>query len=298
MPDVIRALAPDELVWFLARALAFQGHADPMGLAQRLAPRLKDARRDAQRSFVEQEGRGVPQVGVHLLSPGPDDDDRTARMGPIWHEGDEGYARDFVERLLAATPYEAAVVSLAGVPEFARARLVSWLLPLGFDTRERIDMRFELSEVPPLGRPLTLEAWTLEADATFRSLYQRAEGIGAGKARWSWLKRRGGRFRPDLWFLARATPDQEPLGYAFCHGDDALDARYRLEAAGVLPEHRSSTEMVRRLVLTTLLELAGRSPFGSVAVDPDVEDPKLIEILRLLGFEEGARMPRLERLPG
>lgn len=295
---MIRALAPDELVWFLARALAFQGHADPMGFAQRIAAKLKDAKRDAQCAFIEQhDGQGAPRVGAFLRAPGPDDDDRTARFGPLWHEGDEAEARDFVRRLLADTPHDAALVPLTGVPDEARERLVRWLAPLGFELRERIRMRFPLSEVPPLGRPLALEAWTLESDAAFRSLYRRAERTETGEARWSWLKRRGGRFRPDLWFLARPTPDQDPTGYAFCHGDDALDAHYRLEAVGVLPEHRTSSEMLRRLVLTTLLELAARSPFGTVDIDPDVRDPKLIEILHRLGFEELALEPKLERLP-
>lgn len=296
--SVIRALAPDELIWFVARALAFQGHADPLGLAQRLAPRIKDAKRDALRAFIEQgESGGAPTAGAFLRAPGPDDDDRTARLGPLWHEGDEAAARSFLRRLLADTPHDAAVVDLIGVPNEARERLIRWVAPLGFELRERIRMRFSLSEVPPLGRPLALEAWTLESDLAFRALYRRAERTETGEARWSWLKRRGGRFRPDLWFLARPTPDQEPIGYAFCHGDDALDAHYRLEAVGVLPEHRTSSEMLRRLVLTTLLELAARSPFGSVDIDPDARDPKLIEILHRLGFEELDPEPRLEYLP-
>jgi hypothetical protein len=294
---VIRALAPDELVWFLARALAFQGHPDPMGLAQRLAPRMKDARRDASRSFVLVEPGRPPVAGVHVRAPGPDDDDRTARLGPLWHEGDEERARGFVADLLDDTRHEAAVARLDGMPEEARDRIERWLAPLGFVRTERAPMRFELSEVPPLGRPLALEAWTLETDAAFRDLYRRAEGVPAGEDRWSWLKRRGGRFRPDLWFVARPAPDQDPIGYAFCHGDDSLDGRYRLEAAGVLPAYRDSTEMVRRLVLTTLLELAARSPFGLVDTRPDVHDPKLIEILHSLGFVEHGREIRLERLP-
>lgn len=297
VPIVIRPLAPDEMVWFLARALAFQGHGDPMGLAQRLAPRLKDAKRDAARSFVWSEGEGPPRAGAHLRAPGPDDDDRTARLGPIWFDGDPDEARRFLRALLDETPHEAAVVRLDGVPAAARTRLLELLAPLGFEATERVRLRFSLSEVPPLGRPLALEAWTLESDAAFRELYRRAEGVPAGDDRWSWLKRRGGRFRPDLWFLASPTPDQEPIGYAFCHGDDSLDGHYRLEAAGVLPEHRDSTEMLRRLVLTTLLELAARSPFGTVDTRPDARDPKLISILRSLGFDELGREARLERLP-
>lgn len=294
---MIRALAPDEMVWFLARALAFQGHPDPMGLAQRLAPRLADARRDALRSFVPAGDDAPPRVGVHLRAPGPNDDDRTARLGPLWHDGDVEAARRFVAELLDATPHEAAVVRLDGVPTAARRAIAEWLAPLGFVTTERVRLRFSLSEVPPLGRPLALEAWTLESDAAFRELYRHAEGVPAGEERWSWLKRRGGRFRPDLWFVARPTPDQDPIGYAFCHGDDSLDGSYRLEAVGVLPDHRGSTEMLRRLVLTTLLELAARSPFGTVDTRPDVRDPKLTLILRSLGFEELGEESLLERLP-
>jgi len=297
VPLVIRALAPDELVWFLARALAFQGHGDPMGLAQRLAPSLKHARRDGRRTFVWLDGGGPPRAGAHFRAPEPDDDARTARLGPLWHEGDEEEGRAFVRELLASAPHDAVEVRLDGVPESARARLTSWLAPLGFEPTERIRMRFPLADTPPLGRPLSLDAWTPETDLAFRELYRAAERAGAGEAHWSWLKRQGGRFRPDLWFVARPAPDQEPIGYAFCHGDDALDARYRLVAVGVLPAHRGSTEMVRRLVLTTLLELAARSPFGSVDVQADAHDPKLVRILQSLGFDDLGREPRLERRP-
>lgn len=295
---MIRALAPDELVWFLSRALAFQGHGDPMGLAQRLAPRLKNARRDGQRTFVWLDGDGPPRAGAHFRAPDPDDDARTAGLGPLWHDGDETEARAFIRELLASTPHDAVEVRLDGVPSAARARLTSWLTPLGFEPTERIRMRFLLADTPPLGRPLSLDAWTAETDAAFRELYLATGGEAGAGPRWSWLKRQGGRFRPDLWFVARSAPDQEPIGYAFCHGDDALDARYRLVAVGVLPAHRGSTEMVRRLVLTTLLELAARSPFGSVDVQADAHDPKLVRILQSVGFDDLGREPRLERRPG
>lgn len=294
---MIRRLAAAELVWFLSRVLAFQGHTDPMGLAQRLGPRLNQARQDADHTYVWQLGREVPRAGAHLREPSPDDEDRTVRICPLWHDGDEEMARAFLRALLGGKPHEAVVVPLWGLSATVRDAHRRLLTPLGFHEHERIRMRFQLADVPPLGRPLALEAWAQENDAAFRDVYRQAEGVPAGDVRWSWLKRRGGRFRPDLWFLARPAPDQDPVGYAFCHGDDALDGRYRLEAVGVLPEYRDSTVMLRRLVLTTLLELAARSPLATVATQPSSADPKLARILASLGFETGTREARLERLP-
>ena len=294
---MIRKLAAAEMAWFLGRVLAFQGHTAPLGLAGHLASHLRDARRDAERTLVWQADDELPRAGLHLVAPGPNDDDRTARLGPLWHEGDEDLARTFVATVLGRTPHEAAVVDLEGVVGTTRDAYVSWLSPLGFVQQERVRLRFTLADVPPLGAPLSLEAWSEDSDALFRDIYRSAEGVVAGDGRWAWLKRRGGRFRPDLWFLLRPTPDQAPIGYAFCHGDDSLDGSYRLEAAGVLPEHRDSTVMLRRLVLTTMLELAARSPLGSVDARPDAGDPKLVEILRSLGFQAVDRERRLKRLP-
>lgn len=297
VPGVIRPLAPAELVWFLSRALAFQGHPDPMGLAARLGPRLRQARRDAEHTFVWQRGRDAPTAGAHLRAPGPDDEDRTIRISPLWHEGDDDEARSFLEELLGRTPHEAVVVPLRGLSEAGQGAYRRLLEPAGFREHERVRLRFHLADVPPLGTPLALEAWSDATDAEHRDVYRRAEGVPAGEKRWAWLKRRGGRFRPDLWFLLRPAPDQEPVGYAFCHGDDRLDGRYRLEAAGVLPEHRDSTVMLRRLVVTTLLELAARSPMATVETQPSASDPKLVEILHSIGFEAVGREVRLERLP-
>lgn len=297
VPDVIRPLAARELVWFLARVLAFEGHTDPMGLAQRIGPRLRAPRRDAERTFVWQVGQEPPLAGAHLRTPGPDDEDGTVRIGPLWYEGGDVQGRAFVTALLEETPHEAAVVPLTGLTDPVRDVLRDLLLPLGFEEHERVRLRFHLADVPPLGTPLALEAWTVESDGEFRDVYRRAEGATALEGRWAWLKRRGGRFRPDLWFLVRPAPDREPIGYAFCHGDDRLDGRYRLEAAGVLPEHRHSTVMLRRLVVTTLQELAARSPMATVETLGSVRDPKLIEILASLGFESVGREVRLERLP-
>lgn len=297
MRVVIRKLAPDELVWFLARALAFQGHSDAMALAQRLGPRLRAPRHDAERTFIWTPGRETPRAGMHLRRPGPDDDDRTARLGPGWYQGDPEAGRTFLTTLLDRTPHEAAVLDLAGVPSGSATRFEAWLAPLGFRREARVRMRFPLSDVPPLGRPLVLEAWSEEADPHFRQVYRAAERVPASDRYWAWLKRRGGPFRPHLWFLLRPAPDRAPVGYAFCHGAFGPEVSFRLEAAGVLPEHRDSTEMLRRVVLTTLHELAARAPAGTLTARPDAEDPKLARILTLLGFREEDREAHLVRSP-
>ncbi len=295
---MIRKLAPDELPWFLARALAFSGHADPMGAAFRIGGRLREVRRDAERTWVWQpDGAPVPRAGVHLVPPAPEADDRTVRLAQAWHDGEAAGARAFVQHLLERTPHDAALLPLDAVPAALRDRFADWLAPIGFEPTRRTRHRFALADAPPLGTPLTLEAWSPGADAAFRDLYRAAERTTTGDARWSWLKRHGGRFRPDLWFLARPSPDQDPVGYAFCHGDDGLDARYRLTAAGVLPEHRGSSEMLRRLLVTVMLELGARGPAGSLRCDVDADDPKLARILTDVGFEPAGERIALERRP-
>ncbi|MEX2502364.1 MAG: hypothetical protein WD336_08300 [Trueperaceae bacterium] len=295
---MIRKLAADELVWFLARSLAFAGHADPTGAAMRLGPRLRDARRDAERTWVWQPpGASVPKAGLHLLPPTPQADDRTARLAQPGHDGDAEGARAFVQHVLERTPHDAATLPLDAVPGARRDVYASWLTPLGFVTASRERLRFDLAEVPPLGTPLALESWSAEVDAAFRATYREAEGTRTGDGRWSWLKRHGARFRPDLWFLARPSPDREAVGYAFCHGTDGLEGRYVLTAAGVLPPFRESTEMLRRLLLTTLHELAARSPVGSLIAETDAEDPKLARILTSIGFDPVDRSVTLERRP-
>ena len=140
---------------------------------------------------------------------------------------------------------------------------------------------------------------THAGDATFRRVYAHAEARAVSDAHWSWRKRHGGAFRPDLWFLARPTPDQPPVGYAFAHvGRDALDAPYRLEAAGVARDHRGDSEMARRLIVTVLQELAGRSPMGTVVTDADTSEPAWRRILQAVGFDPTDRTRRLERPPG
>lgn len=302
---VIRNLAPDEIVWFLNRALAFQGHSDPLGLAQRLQPRLRDPKRDAALAFVhlddgEDGGPGAPQAGAVVRAPDPDDDEQNLLLTQLWYARPEALA-GLLRELFRRFPHEAAYAPLHGLLEPTVARLAEVLEPLGF-RRERVcDLRFDLAEVPPIGTPLVLEAWSEGAEAEFRAAYGRAEGE-LGDAGWAWLKRWRGPFRPDLWFLARETLDQEAVGYAFCGlaeaaGAAGVDAGYYLTAAGVAADHRGSSAMLRRLVVSLLQELSARAPLGTIETTLSTRDPKLIDILHSLGFRRVEEYDVFARTP-
>jgi hypothetical protein len=294
---VIRSLLPDEVAWFVSRAVAYLGHTDPRGLSQRLAPRLRDPATDAAHCFVHVVD-DEPTAGVYVRAPAPEDDDQTLLLVSPWHEHDPEGLRRLVTTLLERYPHEAAVARLHAVPAERGAELTDVLAPLGFLRDEMRRVRFELVDVPPLGLPLVLESWALQVDRAFRELYQRAEAREVSDRFWAYLKRRGGSFRPDLWFIARETLDQEPVGYAFCGAERrGLDASYVLNAVGVLQEHRGSSEMLRRLVVSTLQELAGVSPFGTMEAELSTSDPKLIDILMSLGFDTVERYAVLVRMP-
>src|SRR5690606_32457005 len=142
------------------------------------------------------------------------------------------------------------------------------------------------------------EAWTEAADRRFRSFYEAAEDRRLTEAGWAYLKRKNGPFQPDLWFLARETLDQEPVGYAFCGlVAKSLDGRFPLAAVGVARELRADSAMLRRLVISTLHELASLSPMGAVDVEVSRSDGRLGDILRYIGFEPVTRSPVLVKRP-
>ncbi|MDF1523834.1 MAG: hypothetical protein P1P87_13585, partial [Trueperaceae bacterium] len=252
---MIRPLASDELVWFLARAFDFIGHRDPWGLARRAVANLRDPRRDAARSWVFGVG-DEPTAGVVAWPPDAERDAPTLRLAQPWFVGaDPAAFRPLVERVLERHPHEAVELDLAAVPAEAAAAIGAALAPLGFERDVLHPLAFDLAEVPPLGRPLVLEAWRLEADGTFRAFVAAAEGGAIGEGRWAWLKRAHGRFTPDLWCLAYETLDREPVGYALAGRRRAgVDGELALTAVGVAAAHRGSTEMLRRLVLSVLHE--------------------------------------------
>ncbi|MFO7545073.1 MAG: hypothetical protein R6W77_06220 [Trueperaceae bacterium] len=295
---MIRNLAPDEVVWFIGRALAFLGHPEPHAMSMRLGNRLRDAVQDARHCFVLERDAAAPSAGMHVVAPEPADDVRTMVITSPWHDDDPDGFVELLDTVLRKNAHEAVLVRLHSMSSARRDDLTRLIEPFGFVPDELRRLRFELSDVPPIGAPLVLEAWQPDADAAFRSLFQRAEGRMLGDAGWAFLKRRHGPFRPDLWYLARETLDQDPVGYAFC-GTRArgVDASYALDAVGVLQEHRSDSEMLRRLLVSTLQELSSMSPMGVVDTELGQGDPKLIDILASLGFVEVERMPALLRMP-
>lgn len=295
---VIRSLAADELPWFVGRALAFIGHSDPQRLALLLAPRFRDPRGDAQGCRVLARPGRSPSAGVHVQAPDPDDDSRRLLLSSPWHDDDvDGFA-ELVAEVLRRHEHDAAVLRLDAVPPARRDELAARLAPLGFAPDEVARMRFDLSQVPPLGSPLLLEAWSEASDRRFRAFYEDAEGRPVTDAGWAYLKRKNGPFQPDLWFLARETLDQDPVGYAFC-GLVArrVDGQYTLDAVGVARELRSDSAALRRLVISTLNELASFSPVGAVDAEVSRADGRLGDILRYVGFVPVVRSPVLVKRP-
>lgn len=296
---MIRSLTPDEVVWFLERSLRFLGHSDPHGLSRRLGQQLRDARADSARCFVYAGAGAWPSAGAYVAAPGPEDDDQTLTLATMWHQDDPTGLRLLVREMLRRFPHEAVFAPLHAHAPAQVDALAEVLGDLGFQLDETRRLRFDLADVPPLGSPLVLEAWTLGGDGAFRDLYERCEARRVSDRYWAFLKRRHGPFYPDLWFRARETLDQEAVGYALCGAESrGVEATYALNGVGVLQEHRGSSEMLRRLLVTTLNELSASSPLGSVDTELSAADPKLIAILESLGFTTIERFPVLVRLPG
>ena len=292
------SLTPDEVPWFVGRSLAYLGHSDPQGMSLRLAPLLKDARSESRHCYVLTDPERSPSAGVHVRAPEPFDDVQTLLLASPWHHDDRAALTRLIAELLDEHPHEAAVLELHSLDARRRGELEADLAGLGFVLDEVQQLRFELSEVPPIGVPLVLSAWTAAADRDFRAFHGAAEGRLLSDARWAYLKRRHGPFHPDLWFLAHETLDQEPVGYAFC-GRSArrVDGRYTLDAVGVARALRSDSAMLRRLVISTLHELASSSPLGTVETEVSLRDGRLGDILRYVGFAPVMRSPVLAKRP-
>ena len=295
---MIRNLEPDELVWFMRQALTFVGHADPHGLSLRLNARLKDAVADAERCFVYAPDAGPPTAGVYLQAEGGGNAVKGAHLASVWHDGAPAALLGLVESLLDQVEPEVVTVPLHLLPKSRSGELEGLLAPLGFRRDGLTRLKFELTDVPPLGSPLVLEAWAPADEGAFRDLFDDCEGASVSDARWSFMKRSGGPFQPDLWFTAREGLDQETVGYAFL-GSTAreVDSAYELTSVGVRRRHRENSEMLRRLVLTALREISGRSPVGTVNTLLGASDPKLVSILTSLGFEALERTPVLIKRP-
>lgn len=284
------------MVWFMQRALTFAGHADPIGLALRLQPRLKENSQGTETFALFKDGQAVAGATARVEAVGEGVSRLT--LAPIWHNGTPAEFSELLQNLLTRYQHDVARLPLHLLPEASRAELAALVEPLGFLRGEQLKLRFELSEVPPLGVPLVLEAYREPEDRLFRNVHEASEGVRVTDVRWSYLKRAEGPFRPDLWLLARETLDQDPVGYAFCGlRRPGIDATYYLTGVGVLQKHRNDSEMLRRLVVSLLHELSIRSPFGALEVVLPSSDPKLAEILGYVGFEELEREPLLLKLP-
>ena len=298
---VIRAVSSSELPWFLAQHYTFIGHSDPRGFAHWAVRALRDADAEAARSFVLMNAS--PKAGAYARAPEQGEDDQNLYLSNVWFADDPAELETLLRDLLRAHPHEAAHYPLHGLLDGTVARLEPVFTSLGFRLEEVRDMRFSLSELPPLGVPLLLEAWTEENDAGFTEVFRLAEGLEPSDERWAYLKRRRGLFRPDLWFIARETLDQPPVGYAF-YGlldeglvEPGLEGRYTLTAAGVLEALRGSTQMLRRLILSSMHELAAQSPLGFLETTVSEGDPKLIRILETLGFTTEDRYKVFSQTP-
>ena len=280
---MIRSLAPDELAWFLSQSFAFVGHSDPHGLARRVLPSVREIDHESRRSFILIDG--TPKAGAHLIIPNLQEDQFNLLISNIWYEDQVTDLLTLLETLLSDIDHKAAYIALHTFSPHLISDLKPFFKGLGFRLEEVCELSFDLADVPPLGLSVVLEAWDYLSDAGFREVYQMSEGLNLGDHAWSYLKRGQGSFDPDIWFIARETLDQPPLGYAFYSAKNSgFDGSYALIAAGVLPEHRHSSEMLRRVVILSMLFLASQSPFGRIETTLPTHDRKLIQIFESLGF--------------
>ncbi|ADI13938.1 hypothetical protein [Truepera radiovictrix] len=295
---MIRSIAPDELEWFIASSYDFLGHSDPRAFARRAVRSVHDPGAEAERSFILFSEGDVPLAGAYVRAPEQDGDDQNLYLSNLWFKRDAEDLRTLVGKLLERFEHEAVHCPLYNFSPEKLALVAPALEALGFEKRQAFDLEFDLAELPPLGLPLVLEAWSEERDDLFQETFRRAEGFSPSETFWAWLKRWRGPFHPNLWFLAFETLDQEPVGYA-CYGlyQDGVDGQYYLTAAGVAAEYRESSEMLRRLLLSSMQELAARSPFGRIQTLITQRDPKLIEILQSLGFEVRGTYPAYVKQP-
>ncbi|MEM6429036.1 MAG: hypothetical protein AAF708_07330, partial [Deinococcota bacterium] len=300
----MRSLAPDELEWFIGAHYSFLGHHYPRGLAHRGFTRLRDIDHEADKCFVLFAADKRPLAGVYVLAPDPNDDDQNLYLSNFWYTDAAADLTVLLRHVLELHPHEAAHCPLFTASADQVRDLSAAFEPLAFQLEQAHKLIFDLADLPPVGMPVVLEAWTLEADDLFTDVYEAAEQTKPSDRRWAYFKRHRGKFTPDLWFIARETLDQDPIGYAFFglhHREgvylEGIDGSYYITVVGVLAQYRGSTQMLRRLLLTSMQELASRSPLGRIETVLSEADPKLIHIFESLGFAASETYPTFVKIP-
>lgn len=296
---MIRTLAPDELEWFIASYYDFLGHSNPRGFARQAVSAMRDRDAEADKSFIAvSDETEIPLAGVHVLAPEPEADDQNLALSNIWFKDESADLTALLRKVLAQHPHDAVHCPLFNFSDAKLDRVRPVFDALGFDLEYTFDLEFDLADLPPIGTPLVLEAWSDESDVLFRKVFSQAESYKPSDRQWSWFKRRRSKFNPNLWFIARETLDQDPVGYAFYGAyQEGIEGIYYLTAGGVMPEFRDSTAMLRRLMISSMQELASRSPFGKIQTTTTRQDPKLLEILESLGFITTDKYPVFIRKP-
>ena len=293
---MIRKLAPDELTWFIAQAFRFLGHGDAQTLARKAFTSMIDLEAEAEHCLILQS-ETWPLAGLSVLAPEKDASNQNLYLSNLWVQSKIEDIGIMLEHVQDKYPCEAIYYPLYNHNQQLINDLSKVFEEHGFSLINEFELVFELSELPPLGRPLVLEAWTHSSDKFFKEIYEKSEGRSVSDEYWAYLKRRKGPFNPNLWFLLREGLDQEPMGYAFYGAKSfAIDGVYYQTEVGVLAKYRDSSEMLKRLVLSSLHELAAMSPFGRV--DTTVNgDTKLKQIFEELGFDSCHSYQAFVKLP-
>ncbi len=282
---VIRKLASDELHWFLVKAYSFLGHSDPNRFVHSLISRMSDLDSEARKCLIYKDENKQPLAGIVVLAPQKDASDQNLYISNLWYSSKMEDALVLLEHIQRKYAYEAIHYPLYNHNKQLISALEPIFYKLGFDLNKETELEFKLNSLPPLGRPLVLESWTHKIDKKYRQIYNACESQTISDEAWAYLKRKSGSFNPNLWFLVSEGLDQEPIGYSFYSAKGfAVDTSYDQSGVGVLPEYRNSSEMLKRLVLSSMHELAAISPFGTVKTRVDGDD-KLIRIFEGLGFE-------------
>lgn len=287
---MIRKLAPDEFEWFMASSYSFIGHSDPRAISRQFIKQLSLLENQTERCFIYLDADERPLAGLYAADE-TEDDIKSLHLSNIWFNKSAEDLAHLVKYVLGELEHESVFCPLYNLSDSQRNELVPVFEAQDFHLDQIFELEVELSDFIMKESHLVLEAWSLNLEEEFRQVFEAAEGYQPHQNYWTYLKRMPGKFNPDLWFVARESLEQDAIGYALfgryqstgSYTDD-LDTAYFLSGVGVLQQYRHSTEMLKRLMLSSIDELASRSPLGSLHGSLSSVDPKLIDIFKGLGF--------------